>query len=125
MFLVQFFYIAAVSSVKISFLFFYKRTFHVRRFTVVVYACLAFVVLWTVLFSIATLIQDLPISAFWDRSIKPYFTIDSTRMYIWLGGTDVFLDIVILCLPLPMIYRLRMSPKNKMALAGVFGLGGL
>jgi hypothetical protein len=122
--MIQFFYTASVSCVKISVMLFYKRTFHNLscHFIRCVYATLTVTVLWTVTFSIATLLQEWPIAAFWDRSILARWKIDSTRMYLWLAITDIFLDIATLGLPIPIIRKLRMSSRNKWALAGVFAI---
>lgn len=123
--MIQFFYITSVSCVKISILLFYKRTFHTqsRHFIRCIYAALATVVLWTLAFSIVTLLQVWPIAAFWDASIPIQWKIHSTKMYLWLSVTDIILDIVTLVLPLPMIGRLKMTTKNRWALAGVFAVG--
>ena len=40
-------------------------------------------------------------------------------------ATDVALDLFILCMPLPVIHRLRMSTKKKWLIGGTFWLGGL
>jgi hypothetical protein len=123
--MIQFFYITCVSCVKISVLLFYKRTFQTqsRHFIRCLYAALALVVLWTIAFSIATLLQVWPIAAFWNKSIPRRWEISATRMYLWLAITDIFLDVVTLALPLPMIGKLKMSVKNKWALTGVFAIG--
>jgi len=126
-YMIQFFYIVSVSCVKISVLLFYKRTFHSlsRYFIHCVYATLTITVLWTITFSIATLLQEWPIAAFWDKSIPSRWKIDSTQMYIWLAITDILLDVVTLGLPIRMILKLRMSSRNKWALAGVFTIGSI
>jgi hypothetical protein len=125
--MIQFFYIASVSCVKISVLLFYKRTFHSlsRHFIRCVYAILTVIVLWTITFSIATLLQEWPIVAFWDSSTPIKWKIDSTQMYLWLAITDIFLDVITLGLPIPMIRKLRMSSRNKWSLAGIFAIGSV
>jgi hypothetical protein len=84
-YMIQFFYIASVSSVKISVLLFYKRTFHSLSYHFVhcVYVTLTIIVLWTITvqwtitFSIVTLLQEWPIAAFWDNSIPNRWKIGS------------------------------------------------
>ena len=46
-------------------------------------------------------------------------------MWIFLYATDVLADIVILCLPLFVIRKLRIGKREKFALIGIFALGGL
>ena len=84
--MIQFFYTASVSCVKISVLLFYKRTFRSLSYHFIrcVHATLTVIVMWTITFSIATLLQEWPIAAFWDRSIPTRWKIDSTQMYLLL-----------------------------------------
>jgi hypothetical protein len=122
--MIQFFYIASVSCVKISVLLFYKRTFQTQshHFIRCVYTTLTVIVLWTVTFSLAKLLQVWPIDAFWDKSIPTRWKIHQTKMYLWLSITDIILDVVTLGLPLPIIHKLRMRARNKWALAAVFAI---
>ena len=103
---------------------FYKRTFRSLSYHFIrcVHATLTVIVMWTITFSIATLLQEWPIAAFWDRSIPTRWKIDSTLMYLWL---DIFLNVVTLGLPIPMIRKLRVSSSDKWALAGVFAIGSV
>lgn len=65
-FAIQFLYLASVSSVKISLLFFYKRVFPNRRYGYTVLATLLLVSLWFVAFFVTQLFQIWPISGNWD-----------------------------------------------------------
>lgn len=49
--------------------------------------------------------------------------IPATEMYLWLAITDIFLDVITLAVPLPMIRELKMSRRNKWALMGVLAVG--
>ena len=42
-----------------------------------------------------------------------------------IAATDIVMDIVILCLPLPMITGLQMDRKRKLIILGIFWLGTL
>ena len=80
------------------------------------------VILWTVAFFFATLFQAWPISYNWTDVGTP---VDYTVLYWTIAGTDIFLDLVTVLLPLPMIWGLQMSRKRKWIVTGIFGLGAL
>ena len=39
--------------------------------------------------------------------------------------TNLFLDIVILCIPMPIVWNLNLQMSKKLGLTGIFFLGGL
>lgn len=126
-FAIQFLYLVSVSSVKISLLFFYKRVFPNKRYGYAVSATLPLVSLWFVAFFVAQLFQIWPISGNWDWTPTGNcaWIINQQAMNSWLCGSDVFADVVLLLLPVPMIASLRMSRKDKLAFLGIFSLGVL
>jgi hypothetical protein len=85
----------------------------------------AVVALWGVAFFFSYLVGIWPISSRWNFDGEISWAIDLTYYYIANSATDVLTDVVTLCLPLPMIRRLRMSGRNKLALLGAFALGFL
>jgi hypothetical protein len=85
----------------------------------------AVVALWGVAFFFSYLVGIWPISSRWNFDGEISWEIDLTYYYIANSATDVLTDVVTLCLPLPMIRRLRMSGRNKLALLGAFALGFL
>ena len=46
-------------------------------------------------------------------------------MYYGMAISSVILDVLILVMPLPLIWRLQMSVKDKVAVSGIFLLGSL
>lgn len=85
----------------------------------------AVVALWGVAFFFSYLVGIWPISSRWNIDVNISWEINLSYYYIANSATDVLTDIVTLCLPLPMIRRLRMSGRNKLALLGAFALGFL
>ncbi|GAM35386.1 integral membrane protein [Talaromyces pinophilus] len=72
---------------------------------------------------LACALQCRPLKAFWDRSINGHcFNLDT--FIIVNQAFNVVVDFVILFLPVPMIWRLHMGTRDKIALNGVFALGG-
>ena len=77
---------------------------------------------WLVAFFFATLFQGWPVSQQWMRTGP---LINCPRMYFALGVTDLALDIVVLCLPMPIIWGLHATRRKKLGVASIFGLGFL
>lgn len=51
--------------------------------------------------------------------------IDLQVYYSAVAGTNMALDIVVLCLPLWMVWRLKLDAGQKFMLSGIFALGAL
>ena len=85
----------------------------------------AVVALWGVAFFFSYLVGIWPISSRWNINANISWEIDLDYYYIANSATDVLMDLITLYLPLPMIRRLRMSGRNKLALLGAFALGFL
>jgi len=45
--------------------------------------------------------------------------------YILTGALNICMDVMILSLPIPMVWKLQTTRANKVALTGIFGLGFL
>ncbi|OLE56102.1 MAG: hypothetical protein AUG51_00015 [Acidobacteria bacterium 13_1_20CM_3_53_8] len=121
----QFFYIVSISCIKVSILLFYKRLFQSRRFTQIVYVVVAIVVMWGFAFFFAHMFAVWPIASRWDHNMSIIWIINAGQYWISNSASDVITDFIILCLPLPMIRRLHMSGRNKVALMATFALGCL
>ncbi|EAT87554.1 hypothetical protein SNOG_05163 [Parastagonospora nodorum SN15] len=108
--------IIGLGLVKSSLLIMYKNIFAVRKFQIVVYCVLAFVVGWTISFSISHLFTCYPITVF----IEPYYNIP---MFLSLLFTGVIADVAILVLPIPMVMSIKMEFKKKLAVILMLALG--
>lgn len=122
LFVTQFFYVFTVWSVKVSVLLFYKKVFETPGFRRWVNGTLLVLLAWIIAFFFVTLFQDKPIRRNWEGDGT---TINWQIFYIVCIASDVALDIFILCLPLPVIHRLKINTKKKWLVSGVFWLGGV
>ena len=68
--------------------------------------------------------QCSPIGKAWLLEL-PGHCIDPLSYILGLHSMDLFLDIVILALPVSAVWRLQMSLAKKVSVAGIFLLGGL
>ncbi|ETS76583.1 hypothetical protein PFICI_11970 [Pestalotiopsis fici W106-1] len=110
-----------LTAVKIAILLFYKRIFTKRTFAIWAWIAIALVSVWGVLFFLLILVQIDPITVSDMTKVKLRF--DSTAMGLAQVGTSITLDLLVLCLPIPVITRLNMNRSRKWALVFIFWLG--
>ncbi|KAI0444320.1 hypothetical protein F4803DRAFT_512124 [Xylaria telfairii] len=110
-----------LSSVKIAILLFYKRIFTTRTFAICVWITITLISIWGVLFAILELFQIDPISL--ELIVHARLRFDSTALGLAQVGSSIALDVLVLCFPVPLIFRLHMSQKRRWQLFLVFWLG--
>lgn len=120
-------YGTAIFVVQISFLLFYRRifTFQNNRFkwSVLAVGVFAFCV-WIAVF-FATVFHCHPVEFHWDFTIPGGYCGDPQRIFLTGLGLNLLTDIFIVILPIPMIWRIQITPAEKIAISGAFLLGGL
>lgn len=122
-FVAEFTYTFSISLAKASVLFFYTRIFKVdksfRRAALLV-GCL--VLGWGITFTFAFLFQCMPIRKAWDSQITGH-CFDIVAVFIGGAVSDFVIDVIILLLPMPMLYRLEMNRLRKFGLVSIFLIG--
>ena len=68
--------------------------------------------------------QCTPINAAWDPRVKGH-CIYLSKVLITGAAFDIASDFVILLLPMPKLWHLQISRKQKIQLIGIFLLGGV
>lgn len=114
-----------VTPAKISILLFYNRIFSTPKFHVLSYT-VAFILIGTgvgVFFS--AILQCSPVQFAWDKSIKGGKCLNQTAFFRYVSLPQILTDAVILIMPLPFVWKLQTRMMQKVALTGVFLLGGL
>ncbi|KAI5925014.1 hypothetical protein F4810DRAFT_662535 [Camillea tinctor] len=110
-----------LACVKISILLFYKRIFVTLKFRIAAWAAIVFVSCWGIAMFLIVLLQGDP--AEFVINGKSEFRIDPVAVGFTQVGSSVALDILVLCFPLPVIYRLKMPTKKKLLVGLIFWLG--
>ncbi|KUL85536.1 hypothetical protein ZTR_08072 [Talaromyces verruculosus] len=122
----EFFYITTVGIVKLSLLLYYRRIFVLslvspgfRRMNDLL---IGVVGLWILAFFITTFLQARPISWNWTEvgsvsNLHDFFISEAV--------TNIALDLIVLCMPMLIVYQMRMSLRKKILVVGIFGLGFL
>ncbi|KAF2013081.1 hypothetical protein BU24DRAFT_264076 [Aaosphaeria arxii CBS 175.79] len=119
-------YNVAHLSVKASILFFYKRifTFVVITFKRAWFAIFGYIIITTLVGVILVFTQCRPLRYAWDepKGIEGE-CINLTALEISTGVLIASADLMLLVLPMPVLWSLRVSTKEKLLLCGLFALG--
>lgn len=120
----EIFYNAAITTIKLSILLLYRRLFPLPQLKIILWSVGCFVISCWLTITLLTIFQCHPIRAAWDLSVKGQ-CLRLNVAYIVLGTCNTITDMVALCLPMPLIWRLHTDKSRKMQLIGVFSLGAL
>ncbi|PMD12600.1 hypothetical protein NA56DRAFT_652406 [Hyaloscypha hepaticicola] len=104
-------------------LLFYLRVFPQQKFRLLCYAGLTFVGCSGLAYIIATIFQCSPVPFYWNRTIHGGHCIQSGPFWISYAIINIVTDFYILILPMPVLYSLSLSKKNKYGIMGCFALG--
>ena len=72
-----------------------------------------------------TVLQCSPVSGYWNRAIPAKCIVDDYAFFVGIAVPNILTDAAILSLPVPYIWRLKRTSSQKLALSGIFMLGGL
>lgn len=115
-----------VTAVRISILLLYRRIFDTVIFKRILAAVGSLCLAWLLGEICTEIFLCSPISAAWDPQL--IFTDHCGNLQASILGitiSSMLLDVIILCLPLPMIWKLQLPPRHKLVVCGLFLLGGL
>lgn len=115
-----------LTAIKCSILYLYLRLFGINReFGRMVKTSMGLAISWGIAALFPVMFQCIPLYQIWNLLtpnrhcllIKPYFL--ATNI------SGVFIDVLILILPMPQVWGLKMSSQRKAGITGVFILGAL
>lgn len=119
----QYSYGIGLGLVKCSLCLTISRVFFVDPYRMASYVAFGFSVAWTLVVVLNSLLICKPISMFWGEITPGGQCGNQNAAFAAVGIMDVLVDLAILIIPLPMIFKLQMPTANKFALALVFVLG--
>lgn len=110
---------------KMAFCFMYYRIFSIssKTFRICCHLVMALIVSSGTAFIIGTVFQCSPISAFWDKTITNYWCFNQTPWWMTYAIVQILTDVILLCLPIREVLRLKMSKLEKAGLILVFCTG--
>lgn len=123
---IQILYFSTSVTFKTSLILLYHRLFGVVRwfrslliFAQSIVACYFLVCLFVAIF------ECKPVAYYWDKSILGGSCINETQFYRWNGVANLLIDFMILSLTFPMVWRLKITLRQKITVSGIFALGTL
>lgn len=112
------------TAVKISILLFYSQLFVTKSFLIAAYTVMGAVCVWCFEQVLASILICRPVSFNWNFNQKGHCG-NVTANCLAGAAINVFTDLVILVLPMPIIWNLNVPLKSKLSLSFIFGLGFL
>ncbi|KAI1812333.1 hypothetical protein GGS20DRAFT_28203 [Poronia punctata] len=114
-----------ITAVKISILWFYHSLFGrdvvAKRW---IYGTGVACILWFLVAIFALIIfQCNPVDAYWNMFMSPLLCMDAKKLLLGYEITNLFIDVVILCIPVIVIGKLQLSKSKKIGASFVFLLG--
>ncbi|KAH7324730.1 hypothetical protein B0I35DRAFT_475953 [Stachybotrys elegans] len=116
-------YYITVSLTKVSILFLYLKLFPQQNYRLFIWSFMAFVALTGFTCTVAGLFQCDPIEKAW-RTQLPGTCFNVVALFMSNAALNIFQDIVIYLLPVPMLWRVQVPLKQRIALICVFVVGG-
>ncbi|OTA99907.1 hypothetical protein M426DRAFT_27043 [Hypoxylon sp. CI-4A] len=114
---------------KISIVSFYRRIFRGDKFTIITQALTGAICVWGVSFFFATLFECYPVGKVWlslfGQPEHERYCYNHLPMFYATAISNMIMDILILAIPLPMVWKLKMPRRQKIAVSGIFLLGAL
>ena len=117
-------YTVAIATVKISVLLFYRRIFPSPRFHIILRIVAGFIICYSFLQVVFFIFQCRPVRGAWDPLVKAE-CVRVDKLFLVMSAFNVLTGITILCLPIPLIWKLQVSKRIRMELTSIFILGGL
>ncbi|KAH8590154.1 hypothetical protein B0O99DRAFT_521821 [Bisporella sp. PMI_857] len=119
--------IIAFGAIKLSVLLFYRRIFIGKRFNIATWTLMVTVILWTMGFTVVFVFQcKLNFWALWSTLFDMVENcLQGVFLYEALTVSDIITDFLILSVPVPCIWALKLSRSKKAAICGAFLLGYL
>jgi hypothetical protein len=118
-----FVYLFELFLIKISILAFYRRIFG-RNWSI--WICLFLTTGWTVGSMVALLVSSDPVSYFWTSTYNPkggHYRYNFYNYYIGNAAANVVIDVLILLIPIPVVWRLKLRVTQKIMITSVFFIG--
>lgn len=118
-------YITSLSVTKVSILFFYLKVFPGQGFRYCVFALIALNVAFAVVYGLLLAFQCRPIAGAW-KSWDGTFDAKCININVigWSAAAiNILLDLAVIVLPLPALFRLSMSWKKKIQIVLMFTVG--
>ncbi|CCD55779.1 hypothetical protein BofuT4_P153410.1 [Botrytis cinerea T4] len=121
---VQVGYPIAIAAIKFSILFFYRRIFSIGPTKLPLVLLGAVVAAWAIAMIIMGIFSCRPVRGFWMREEIPTVCMSEVTYLLAVAIPNVVTDIVLIIFPLPILWSLKVTMSHRIALSGIFLIGG-
>lgn len=123
---IYFVHTTGMAIAKTSVLLFYTRVFGMRntKFKYAIWSVHAMNIAWAIGTLLSVLFICNPISKAWEF-LQPGSCLNFTQLWLGNGLPNLIIDVIILVLPVPMLWQLKMKWARKIQIIGVFACGYL
>ena len=126
LFVVELTYLLAVALGKLTILAIYLRIFNSKPMLYTTYIIIGIVAASWFGSTIAGIFQSLPVGCQWDPTAGANcHSFDILAFFRYLSIPNIVTDVVMLVLPLPMVWRLKLPHTQKIGLTCVFLTGSM
>ncbi|KAI9651554.1 MAG: hypothetical protein M1831_000770, partial [Alyxoria varia] len=117
-------YIAAICMTRIVILSMYLRLFITRTFRFAAYSLIAIFVIWTLIILFVGVFECVPLEALWNPQVQGK-CMDVNKFYRYGSLPSAPLDVILLVLPIPAIWKLHASTRVRVGLTLTFLTGSI
>ncbi|KAI8623037.1 hypothetical protein F5Y19DRAFT_482132 [Xylariaceae sp. FL1651] len=117
-------YYLSVSLTKFSILLFYFRLFPQKNYRIALWITMTYIILTGFACSVVSIFQCSPIRNAWDLIVPGSF-INRPALFFANTGMNISQDFVIYLLPSPILWNIHLPVRQRIALIGIFILGGV
>ncbi|PLB50941.1 cytochrome P450 [Aspergillus steynii IBT 23096] len=118
-------YVVSSALSRVSVLSLYLRIFTNKLYRGVCWFMIGFVLSAMLATILAAQLECFPLAYAWDKTIPNGHCFNQVLWYQLTNLPNIFIDLVILVLPIPTVWNLKASSSQKFRIAGVFLLGSL
>ena len=121
-------YNLGMTMVRFSAILFYNRIFEPRNtnYRYYIWVALGLNTLWFLAFGTVAIVPCRPIEAFWNTPLllpSSYKCSSTLGIQLSSGITSVFMDLMVLILPMPRLWRLQTSLRKRLRVLFIFLMG--
>lgn len=125
-FVAQILYKINIGLTKVGILLLYLRLFIQRWFVITCWTWIAIITAFTFSTVISSIFQCSPVQYAFNKSLPGHGScIDLTAFWYANAAFNIFSDLVLVALPIPVISRLQLPPRLKLVICGIFAVGVL
>ena len=118
-------YYGGTAFVKLSILVFYRRIFPVNVLRITTFLLIGIITIWWIALTLTTILSCTPVDYNWDVTQPDGRCLNGRNFSVAFSVPIIVTDLFVLVLPLPVVWRLQLQSKRKIALSIIFSLGTL